>query len=35
MSAPVDPLTSRPPMDAHDVETVRQLYTEAQNWTRH
>lgn len=29
------PITSRPPLDDHDVATVRQLYGEAQNWTRH
>ncbi|MDD2720031.1 MAG: hypothetical protein PHH47_01835 [Gallionella sp.] len=29
------PITFRPPLDDHDVATVRQLYSEAQNWTRH
>ena len=29
------PITSRPTLDEHDFATVRQLYTEAQNWTRH
>lgn len=29
------PMTGRPPLDDHDVTTVRQLYSEAQNWTRH
>jgi hypothetical protein len=29
------PITSRPLLDDHDIATVRQLYSEAQNWTRH
>ena len=37
MSAKNDnsPLTSRPALDDQDIATVRQLYSEAQNWTRH
>lgn len=31
MTAPIAPN----PLDDRDVETIRQLYTEAQNWTRH
>ncbi len=29
------PITSRPPLDDFDVSTIRQLYSEAQNWSRH
>lgn len=31
----MEPITSRPPLDDHDLATVRQMYGEAQNWTRH
>jgi hypothetical protein len=29
------PLDRRPSLDRHDFDTVRQLYTEAQQWARH
>lgn len=29
------PITTRPNLDEHDFATVRQLYSEAQQWTRH
>jgi hypothetical protein len=31
----MDPTTHRPDLDEHDFKTVRELYSQAQNWTRH
>lgn len=28
-------MTERPALDSHDIQTIRDLYGQAQNWTRH
>jgi hypothetical protein len=35
MTSPATTSGARPNLDAHDFETVRQIYSEAQQWTRH